>query len=535
MEKKGLGAAVVIAVIALVFCGFYFLALSLAVPELGFPLDDSWIHFVFARNTAHGDFFAYNPHRPVAGTTSPLWVVLMVPTYWLGVKPELWAYLWGWLFLAAAGIATYFLARRFMSDRFAVWSGILVVSSGRLLWAAMSGMEITLAAFLWVLAAYLVWSVKDRGKGAFWTGMVLSLAVYARPESYLFAVVCLAYLFVNIEGGGARVDVSFDFKKPLAVGLVWLVFTIPYPVLCYLSHGRPLPTTFYAKRYEGLMDFSQYIANAVAWFVRDNLIWGVFGLAAVLLAFYGFRWARERGGGRLPAIVLLWPVSFLAVEAVTAPILWHHARYTMPLIPFWIMLGMWFAELAFDRFGIDLKLSIRAAGFGKKVVALSAIFLWLTFGLNVERARKVLVRNYLPDVGAIRDINIAMGKVVREYVPEGVAVAVNDVGAIAYFGEHPVFDLLGLVSPEVLPIIESTGYMGSPTYARKMLDYLKCRPDVGYAAIFPFWFPGMMDERIFEPMFSVIGMDGGENRRPKMKILYKFHRERLGPCEEPSG
>ena len=155
----------------------------------------------------------------------------------------------------------------------------------------------------------------------------------------------------------------------------------------------------------------------------------------------------------------------------------------------------------------------------------------MTFGLNVERTWKVLNRNYLPDVGAIRDINIAMGRIVDRVVPEGVTVAINDVGAIAYFGNRPVFDLMGLVSPEALPIIESTGYLGSPTYARKMLDYLRCRPDVQYAAIFPFWFPGMMEPEVFEPLYNVVGMDGGEYRRPKMKILYRLHLENLGPCE----
>ncbi len=532
MSKRGLSSVAAIVLVSLVLCLLYLLALKLVLSDFCFPLDDAYIHFVFARNTAHGDFFAYNPGTPVAGTTSPLWVLLMVPAYWLGIAPELWAYLWGWLLLALSGVLAYRFAREFMSDRFAIWSGLLVVSSGRLVYGAMSGMEMTLAAFLWLLAAFLVWRLKSNGKGVVWTALILALSVYARPEAYLFTVVCLAYLLIEMDTPGQkRIAVSLKPKPPFLTFLVWFVLVLPYPILCYASHGRPLPTTFYAKRYEGLMDFSEYIASAVAWFIRDNLIWGVAGLAALLLAYFGFRWARESGSKRIPAIVALWLASFLGVEAITAPILWHHARYTIPLIPFWILLGMWFVDVAFKRFDLDRELVIRFGRGATRAIAISTLLLWLTFGLNVERSLKVLNRNYLPDAGAIRDINIAMAEIVKKVVPEGVTVAINDVGAIAYFGNRPVFDLLGLVSPEALPIIDSTGYLGSPTYARKMLDYLKCRPDIQYAAIFPFWFPGMMNPEVFEPLYDVVGMDGGEYRRPKMKILYRLHTEKLGPCE----
>src|SRR3989475_12026708 len=43
----------------------------------GFPLDDSWIHLHFARNIAAGAGFAYNPGVPVAGSTAPLWTLLL--------------------------------------------------------------------------------------------------------------------------------------------------------------------------------------------------------------------------------------------------------------------------------------------------------------------------------------------------------------------------------------------------------------------------------------------------------------------------
>src|SRR5205085_6611488 len=43
----------------------------------GFPLDDAWIHLHFARNLAEGAGFSYNPGVPVAGSTAPLWTLVL--------------------------------------------------------------------------------------------------------------------------------------------------------------------------------------------------------------------------------------------------------------------------------------------------------------------------------------------------------------------------------------------------------------------------------------------------------------------------
>ncbi|MBM3956988.1 MAG: hypothetical protein FJ313_02915, partial [Gemmatimonadetes bacterium] len=40
-----------------------------------FPLDDGWIHMVYARSFAQSLQFFYNPGEPESGMTSPLWAV----------------------------------------------------------------------------------------------------------------------------------------------------------------------------------------------------------------------------------------------------------------------------------------------------------------------------------------------------------------------------------------------------------------------------------------------------------------------------
>ena len=51
-----------------------------------FPLDDAYIHHVYAEGVAFGEGFAYNPGAPANGATSPLWVLLLAPLRLLGLR-----------------------------------------------------------------------------------------------------------------------------------------------------------------------------------------------------------------------------------------------------------------------------------------------------------------------------------------------------------------------------------------------------------------------------------------------------------------
>src|SRR3954467_15294291 len=57
------------------------LALHSAAPAYlvhqGFPLDDAWIHAVYAREFAATRMLAYNPGVPATGETSPLWAIVL--------------------------------------------------------------------------------------------------------------------------------------------------------------------------------------------------------------------------------------------------------------------------------------------------------------------------------------------------------------------------------------------------------------------------------------------------------------------------
>ena len=80
-----------------------YLGYSLHYGRLGFPLDDSWIHQTFARNLALYGQWAYNPGEISAGSTSPLWTILLSPGYLPPLDHKVWTYLLGAIFLSLTG------------------------------------------------------------------------------------------------------------------------------------------------------------------------------------------------------------------------------------------------------------------------------------------------------------------------------------------------------------------------------------------------------------------------------------------------
>ncbi|PYO53926.1 MAG: hypothetical protein DMD84_04225, partial [Candidatus Rokuibacteriota bacterium] len=145
----------------------------------GFPLDDSWIHLHFARNLAEGTGFAYNPGVPVAGSTAPLWTLLLAAGARVAGASLVMVKTLG---VAGALAAALVLRRAALawgaSAPAALVAAVALVWSGPFAWGALSGMEVTLAALL--VAAALLALARDH---LVLTAVAGGLATLARPEA----------------------------------------------------------------------------------------------------------------------------------------------------------------------------------------------------------------------------------------------------------------------------------------------------------------------------------------------------------------
>jgi len=438
----------------------------------GVPLDDAYIHFRFIQNLATGHGFAFNPNQLVPGSTSPLWVLLLAVPTACGTPVWISAKVCGVLFLIASAVLAWRLAARYIAVPIAAWMvGALTALDGRLLWAAPSGMEVTLFTAL-SLAAFLARPVPNSDRTALKRRVLLvaalcGLATLARPEGYLLtAVLC--------------VDLLIRFRPPIVAVLsalaLYVALTAPYNVFALLTTGRPLPTTFYAKSVplgpETLPHALVYVAALAYLLVAGNVILilaplGAFALwrpvsatnVAVSTRAVGLRrqplrshrpfkvwslpWsfrARSAAHDAEACALVAWPLLLIAEQAVLSPVLYHFGRYVMPLQPFlllWTVAGLARLTRAFalpNRHAWSMILVSSALA----VVTVCSLGGW--------------AQRYARSVRDIDGMQIALGRWVRAHVPAGAPVAAHDIGAIGYISNHPIVDIEGLVTPRFLAL-----------------------------------------------------------------------------------
>jgi len=458
----------ILAVAALVALAFTAAELRIA-GEIGLPLDDSWIHLRFADNLAAGHGFAINPGVPVAASTAPLWTLLLALAIALGLPGLVAAKALGLAAYAASGLLTRRLALAVgLTPGLALAAGIGVVGLGRMAWGALSGMEVPLAAAL--VAAGSLLAARGRGLGA---AATLGAATLARPEAGLLAALHAA----GAGRPGAAAARAAVAALVVAPALAFNVATV----------GRLLPSTALAKIHGGLLGRLNATADAGPPLVERL---GSFGagwlrllsddhLVLPALLLLGLVVLRRSRLGWLSWALLLHPVA-MAVIAPSKEPGFQTGRYVTHLAPLEVVVAV--AGLGALRAVVPPRLGLRAA-----VVALAAVGLVLPLGPATEA--------YAWGVQNINAMQVHLGRWVARTTPPDAVLAVNDIGALTYFGQRRVIDLVGLATPDILPE-RRRGELA-------LLGYLeRACPD--YLVIFPRWYPRLAARAdLFRPVERV--------------------------------
>ena len=434
----------------------------------GFPLDDSWIHLHFARNIAEGAGFSYNPGRPVAGSTAPLWTLLLAAVA-LVAGPSL-------LTAKAVGVATTISAALVLRRVGLAWglggpvaltAAVLLVWSGPVVWGALSGMEVSLAALL--VSGALLAHVRGRLLA---TAVLISLAPLARPEACV-----LIPLFV--------LAAPITIRRVVVFSVVAAAVLTPSILFSLATVGAPIPATAAAKIEGGLIGWLSGVhENAfrtwidrpwhflAAWLWWLGMTHWFLPLAVVPGIVVG--WRRKGRALGVPALALLLHPLAMALLAPYRDPGFQEGRYSIHLLPLALLvLGVAVAEVTATR----------------RRVALSAFLAVALVTLPSAATR------YAWGVQNINAMQVHLGRWLDRNVPRSARLAVNDVGAIAYFSRREVTDLMGLVTPDVLPYRRR----GEPGVIEYVQD--TC-PD--YVVVFPAWFPGLTARRdMIEPIYRI--------------------------------
>ncbi len=439
-----------------------------AAGVFGFPLDDSWIHAQFARNLATGRGFTYTGGQWVSGSTAPGWTILLALSYALVRDAVVAGIVLGGLCQIATGYYAIRLTELFEVPRpVACLAGTLTVVTPIVVWGAVSGMEVPLAAALVLAGLYHHFRARDRSGIQRYVGVgLLGASALARPEN-------LAVVAIVVVGElGGRTAIHERVRRFFLGSLVAALLFAPLVGFSYTTIGRPLPTTFYAKSGPGLvraidtgdsvmarralLTFGPRSAASFWSILQDQLGWMAW--LSVLGALVSLASQRRDLAFTIVATLVVVPYAMgLVAPQRLKP---DNVRYAAQLVV------------------ITCPLVVLAVWRALRRPTLAILCLAAIAGVCAVRTAQ-RAPDFARSVKNIEELHVTTGRWISRHLPVDAVVAVNDVGAIAYFSGRRILDLEGLVSPDILP------YRSLPDRGIRVV--MDKRPN--YLAIFPNWYP----------------------------------------------
>jgi hypothetical protein len=451
------------------------LALLFLLPSFSaFPMDDAYIHLVYARNLAdRGLLFFNSPDEAGVGTTSILWVLLLAAGLKLGISSAVLAKLMGVASLAVLSTVLYLLLRGIWGPFPAFLAAWLVGISGNMLWFSLSGMETTifLAVGMLALLAY-------RDGRWILLGVALGVLALIRPEGLALAVAVAAVDIVHRRRLSRHLIVS---------GLVCFMLFAPWAFYLLLRTGSPLSTSGAGKQLSaavglayvvsqtGLPSFLTgspeliYLGSWISYFLLFTL--GGMALpppyvALGTVASTSYRISVWSFVSWIVAAVLLYKAG----ARLLGPSRWRNwldddSRRILLVLAAWAVLH-----------NVCYMIFLPIPGTASRYGALNHVILWLALvaGLLAFLPRPRLFmamssalvamalanslywnRVYDANLDHMQNVRIQAAEFVRNSLPAADLCAAYDVGALRYYSQRPILDLGGLIDPNAPHIFES--------------------------------------------------------------------------------
>lgn len=490
--------------------------------SLCLPLDDAFIHAQYAKQIAHGQYFQYQQGDPVSsGETSFLYAHILAIGYLLGFSDSgiiLWAHTITLFCLTGVFFYLFRLSQQLNGTKAGLFVVALVFSSGHLGWAFWSGMEIALFTLL-ILACYHAIFIQRK-----YPFILMGFLAMCRPEGFIIIAaimgLCILGRFFN------RNVPPFQLKNRWTwFSLVFLAFAITGPSLFYrIATGQSGGNGLLAKSllYDPNLSVSEMIGACVSniWDILYFLIGhpsstptlGYFILPGLLI-FSGLGLVSLIIHDNKEKAILLGIPLGLALTAVATLEVWqlHSFRYIVPFVPLLILLGVDGLFRIFSFFPV-------------KHIPFTASFLLIGVLFHLSYYPEWLTQ-FSHQSTTIHEKQVSAAQWLNQHsLPEPVAI--NDAGALAYYGNKKIFDLVGLVTNDI-----TLSYRMGEGGLYEALETLPSSRRPMFAAIFPLWFEEMAQTYdIFHyPLVSF--PDPFDNSFKK--VIYHFNWSYAGMEDQP--
>jgi hypothetical protein len=469
----------------------------------GFPLDDTWIHMVYAQNLAQYGLPYYNPGVLEAGFTSPLWMVfgaiahIISSTIGVSVVPliKILGILLAWL----TSVAIFEICRRFTNYWVSSLLGALYLATLPIMaFSQVSGMEVCLAACM------STWAILVLLKGRFLLGgVLLGLATMARPEhTILTALVVLMFILSRSPKSYRR-----KLNRISKILLPTLVLLLLWSLLCLGINGHLMPNTYYAKSstHQVVEAFGRIIGEVVLGMPV------MFLFSGILLYLAGILYMLRSRHRPIALTLIFYPWLFMFGIAASRDMpyacgqYFYWLRYVVPGLPFlFVVISAGFEFLwraAKETLGAGSKNKV--AWLVHAAIVLLVIVTWMKLPGQLRFRSSQFAWN----CQNMNEVQVELGKWVNDNTPPDAVIAVNDAGALSYFGKRKTIDLVGLNNLAILfnPQLAAELRIELST----MIEFMKSESS-RYLIIIPSWFPLTRSPQ-FEDYFRMVEYRKSEN------------------------
>lgn len=420
--------------------------------EMGLPLDDSYIYLTYAKQFGRGEPFTYfSGGGYSAGSTSVLWPMLLAPFWTLGARGH--ALVWVSFGMCAVLyaltlIGCYRVVRELVASELAgVLGAAMILGIAPFAWTAFAGMEVAFASALLVWTLYVLLRAPADGPPSKRLIALLAATSLSRPEAMMIVFFVVAVATVQ-RARAKQWRAAALWTLPVVPPLAWLAAN-------KLLAGHFMPNTGVAKSHFYLPGFDWtywweavttqtghmlhgLFADRASPLVWPRVVAALWLVGAVRVALWAKRERRWLAG----FLVIASPLGLiLAVIASSGQWSFQNYRYIAPAFPLLFVTAAC-ALAPPRRWPARIEPHARHARWAWLAAGAAGVAVFLRASLPGMREDIALFAQNVTDLGTQV---VTLGRYVHRKLPDA-SIMFHDAGAVAYYGDTPVYDMLGLVT-----------------------------------------------------------------------------------------
>ncbi len=467
----------------------------------GFTLDDSWIHLQFAKNlNEYGSFSYFKNENVTAGSTAPLFTFLLAAGLFITKNEMLLSYFFGILFFSGS---VYYFFKLLMevfnkSIIIALAGSILLVLEPRLVWVSLSGMETTFAIFLLLSSLYYY-----RTKKNILFGICAGFLLWVRPEAIIlfgaYASDILYHKYWIKKVSKNKTQPLNDIKWILPSIIIISILSVIYVTMNLYLSGSIFPNTFSAKikYYSG--GSTDYWKQLLEFITSKQLIpFAIFIGIGIIYSLTNIVKRKTESS----IVFLVWIAGMVLAYNLYLPYLYQKGRYLMPILPLLIIFGLSGLIVTINFITDKFSSLSKRAGYLYLTSVIMIIFIFQSGFGSIK-----MIDEYSRDCKYINDRQVITAKWLKNNLPENAVIATHDVGAIAYYSERKIVDMVGLVSPDMIENIGSYD---------KLLRFLNSK-GVTHISVLRNWFHIGNQNRLYNT----------DLRYPEIMEVFEYSRDKI--------